>query len=455
MTFKKNDLVEVQIEDMSQAGLGIGRADGYTMFVKDTVIGDQASVRITKVKKNYGFARLEKLLSPSALRTAPACPLARPCGGCQLQMMKYEEQLRWKEQKVRNDLRRLGGFSEIPMEPILGMEHPFRYRNKAQYPIGYDKEGNVTAGFYAGRTHTIIPAEDCLLGAPVNREILETILSWMRCYHIPAYRESSGEGLVRHVLIRTGFTTGELMVCLVINGQSLPRERELCERLRRIPGMASVSVCPNTRRDNVIMGDSFRTIFGSSTITDRIGRVQYRISPLSFYQVNPLQTKQLYRTALEYAGLTGQETVFDLYCGIGTISLFLAQKAKKVYGVEIIPQAVADARENAVLNQIEHAEFFVGKAEEVVPRLYAEQQLRADVVVVDPPRKGCGEPLLKTIADMSPERVVYVSCDPATLSRDLKFLCARGYALQRVQCVDMFPQTVHVETVVLMSRVKE
>ncbi len=452
MEFKKNDTAEIRIEDMSQEGLGIGKAEGYTLFVKDTVIGDLARVKILKTKKNYGFARLEELLEPSDKRTEPKCPLARPCGGCQLQMMEYAEQLRWKEQKVRNDLQRLAGFQEIPMEPIQGMEEPFRYRNKAQFPIGYDREGNLVAGFYAGRTHTIIPVEDCLLGSERNARILEKVLAWMKRYGITAYREAAGQGLVRHVLIRSGSATGELMVCLVINGKKLPRGKELAESLRQIPGMASITFSPNIRRDNVILGDSYEVLWGQGTITDCIGEIRYQISPLSFYQVNPVQTRRLYRQALEYAGLTGKETVYDLYCGIGTISLFLAQRAGKVYGVEIVPQAVEDAKANARLNGIKNAEFFAGRAEEIVPRQYREQGIRADVVVVDPPRKGCGEELLETMTAMAPEKIVYVSCDPATLARDLKYLCARGYELKKVRAFDQFPQTVHVETVVLLSK---
>ena len=452
MEFKKNNTVILRIEDMSQDGLGIGKAEGYALFVKDTVIGDLAKVKILKTKKNYGFARLEELLEASDKRTEPKCPLARPCGGCQLQMMKYEEQLRWKEQKVRSDLQRLGGFQEIPMEPIQGMENPFRYRNKAQFPIGYDREGKLVAGFYAGRTHTIIPADDCLLGSESNRRILERILDWMEQYGIAAYREDTGKGLVRHALIRSGFATGEIMVCLVINGKQFPRGKELTESLTQIPGMTSITFSSNTRRDNVILGDSYEVLWGQDYITDSIGEIRYQISPLSFYQVNPVQTRRLYRQALEYAGLTGKETVYDLYCGIGTISLFLAQRAGKVFGVEIVPQAVEDARANARLNGITNAEFFAGRAEEIVPRQYREQGIRADVVVVDPPRKGCGEELLETMTAMAPEKIVYVSCDPATLARDLKYLCARGYELKKVRAFDQFPQTVHVETVVLLSK---
>ena len=454
MEFKKNNTVILRIEDMSQDGLGIGKAEGYALFVKDTVIGDLAKVKILKTKKNYGFARLEELLEASDKRTEPKCPLARPCGGCQLQMMKYEEQLRWKEQKVRSDLQRLGGFQEIPMEPIQGMENPFRYRNKAQFPIGYDREGKLVAGFYAGRTHTIIPADDCLLGSESNRRILGRILDWMGRYGIAAYREDTGKGLVRHALIRSGFATGEIMVCLVINGKQFPRGKELTESLTQIPGMTSITFSSNTRRDNVILGDSYEVLWGQDYITDSIGEIRYQISPLSFYQVNPVQTRRLYRQALEYAGLTGKETVYDLYCGIGTISLFLAQRAGKVFGVEIVPQAVEDARANARLNGITNAEFFAGRAEEIVPRQYREQGIRADVVVVDPPRKGCGEELLETMTAMAPEKIVYVSCDPATLARDLKYLCARGYELKKVRAFDQFPQTVHVETVVLLSHKK-
>ena len=454
MELKKNNTVILRIEDMSQDGLGIGKAEGYALFVKDTVIGDLAKVKILKTKKNYGFARLEELLEASDKRTEPKCPLARPCGGCQLQMMKYEEQLRWKEQKVRSDLQRLGGFQEIPMEPIQGMENPFRYRNKAQFPIGYDREGKLVAGFYAGRTHTIIPADDCLLGSESNRRILGRILDWMGRYGIAAYREDTGKGLVRHALIRSGFATGEIMVCLVINGKQFPRGKELTESLTQIPGMTSITFSSNTRRDNVILGDSYEVLWGQDYITDSIGEIRYQISPLSFYQVNPVQTRRLYRQALEYAGLTGKETVYDLYCGIGTISLFLAQRAGKVFGVEIVPQAVEDARANARLNGITNAEFFAGRAEEIVPRQYREQGIRADVVVVDPPRKGCGEELLETMTAMAPEKIVYVSCDPATLARDLKYLCARGYELKKVRAFDQFPQTVHVETVVLLSHKK-
>lgn len=453
--WKKNDRFQVMIEDLSEAGEGIGKTDGFIWFIKDTVIGDQVEAKAMKVKKTYGFARLERIIKPSESRITPECPVARQCGGCQLQTMSYEEQLRYKERKIYGNITRIGGFTDVPMLPVMGMDEPWRYRNKAQFPWGLDKEGRPVAGFYAGRTHAIIGCEDCLLGVEENKEVLKRIKAHMERYHLTPYEESTHKGLIRHTLIRKGFHTGELMVCQVINGNQLPHSGELVESLLEIPGMASISLNVNKERTNVILGNKVENLYGPGYITDYIGSVQYRISPLSFYQVNPVQTEKLYGTALEYAGLTGEETVWDLYCGIGTISLFLAQKAKKVYGVEIVPQAIDDARENARQNGIENAEFFVGKAEEVLPEQYEKNHIYADVIVVDPPRKGCDEKCLETIVKMGPKRVVYVSCDSATLARDLKYLAERGYELVMVRGCDMFPWTTHVETVVLMSRVKE
>lgn len=454
MNYQKNDILTVTIEDMGHDGEGIGKADGYTLFVKDAVIGDVIEAKIMKAKKNYAYARLMRILEPSPHRVEPVCPMARPCGGCQLQMMDYQEQLRFKQKKIEDNLRRIGGFEQIPMEPILGMEQPFRYRNKAQFPVGTDKEGNLVTGFYAGRTHDIINNRNCYLGVEENRQVLDVVLGWMEKYGVSAYDEKTGTGLVRHILIRYGFKTREMMVCLVINGERVPKQEALVERLREISGMTSITTSTNQERTNVIMGSKIRTLWGTPYISDYIGEVKYQISPLSFYQVNPVQTEKLYGTALEYAGLDGNETVWDLYCGIGTISLFLAQKAKKVYGVEIVPAAIEDARRNAELNGITNAEFFVGKAEEVLPEMYAKGEARADVIVVDPPRKGCDAALLETVVKMQPERIVYVSCDSATLARDLKWLCAEGYELKRVRGVDMFPMTGHVETVVLLSHKK-
>lgn len=494
--FKKNDYYTVTIEDMNSDGEGIGRVDGFTLFVKDTVIGDVAEVKIMKAKKSYAYARLEKLITPSPYRVQPVCPTYRQCGGCQLQVLSYEQQLAFKHRKIRNNLVRIGGFEEKLidgiMEPIVGMENPLYYRNKAQYPIGTDKEGHPIAGFYAGRTHCIVPNISCKLGVAENEIILKIILDYMEEQGVSAYDEQTGQGLIRHVLIRKGFTSGEIMICLVINlidnwkkqkvrkseESFLPAQEKLVDALLTVTGMKSISVSINTERSNVIMGKEIHNIWGEKTISDTIHvrdmtkegfpftgqELTFKISPLSFYQVNPVQTEKLYSLALEYAGLTGKETVWDLYCGIGTISLFLAGNAGKVCGVEIIPQAIEDARNNADRNGITNAEFYVGKAEEVLPEFYEKAssahipvQTEAglshpDVIVVDPPRKGCDSVCLETMLKMQPERIVYVSCDSATLARDLKVLCAGGYEVKRVRGVDMFGMTGHVETVCLLTQ---
>ena len=454
MEFRKNDIVTLEIVDCGTDGEGIGKADGFTVFVKDAVIGDTVTAKIMKAKKNYGYGRLMEILNASPYRVEPVCPSARQCGGCQLQAVSYEEQKVFKEKKLRGHLERIGGFTNLPMEPLIGMDEPYHYRNKAQFPVGRNKEGKIVTGFYAGRTHAIIENRDCALGIPENKDVLDRVIAHMEKYNIAPYDEATGKGLVRHIFVRYGFFTGELMVCLIINGQDLPHQRELVEKLCEIPGMTSISLNINKKRSNVILGDKVKTIWGEDYITDKIGDISYEISPLSFFQVNPKQTWKLYSKALEYADLHGEETVWDLYCGIGTISLFLAQKAKFVRGVEIVPAAIEDAKRNAQINHIENVEFFVGKAEEVLPREYEKNGVYADVIVVDPPRKGCDEMLLKTILKMQPKRVVYVSCDSATLARDLRFLCDNGYELKKVCGVDQFPQTVHVETVVLLSHKK-
>ena len=454
MEYRKNDIVTLKIEDCGIDGEGIGKADGFTVFVKDAVIGDTVRAKIMKAKKNYGYGRLEEIITPSPDRVEPKCQFARQCGGCQLQALSYEKQLEFKTSKVRGHLERIGGFTDIPMEKILGMDQPFHYRNKAQFPVGKSKDGRIITGFYAGRTHSIIENRDCALGVTRNKEVLDRVIAHMEKFHIQPYDENTGKGLVRHVLIRYGFFTDEMMVCLIINGEKLPGEEALVKSLRQIPETVSVMVNVNKKRNNVILGEKVRLLWGQPYITDKIGEISYQISPLSFFQVNPYQTGRLYGKALEYAQLSGNETVWDLYCGIGTISLFLAQKAKMVRGVEIIPAAIENAKENARLNGFDNTEFFVGKAEEVLPEQFARTGERADVIVVDPPRKGCDETLLSTIIEMQPDRVVYVSCDSATLARDLKYLCERGYELKKVCPVDMFPNTVSVETVVLLSHKK-
>ena len=477
MVPKKNELVTVEITDMGSGGEGIGRANGFTLFVKGAVVGDVIKAKVLKAKKTYGYAKIEKILRPSEHRVEPVCPVAGRCGGCQLQAMSYASQLFWKERKVKECLERIGGVkfgedgtgTDTPaFLPILGMEDCLSYRNKAQFPVGKDKEGRVVTGFYAGHSHAIIPSTSCAIQAPVNEVICKTVCEHMEQYKIAPYEEESHTGLVRHILTRVGASTGEVLVCLIINGKSLPKADVLAEKLKEAVAAYSdgsevhrqplrlkgVCLNVNCEKTNVILGREIIPVWGETYITDYIGDVSYRISPLSFYQVNPKQTKVLYEKALEFADLTGNEVVWDLYCGIGTISLFLAKNAKNVYGVEIVPQAIEDAKQNALRNHIDNAEFFVGAAEDVLPAKYRESggSMRADVIVVDPPRKGCDEKLLQTVVSMEPKRVVYVSCDPATLARDVKYLEENGYELVKAQAVDQFPFTEHVETVALLVR---
>ncbi len=497
--FKKNQILTVKIDDLGNNGEGIGHVDGYALFVKDALPGETVCVKIMKCKKNYGFAKLMEILpetsgsgdsvdgadvsdSPGDVgRIEPRCPVARQCGGCTLQHLSYEKQLAFKEKKVRDCLERIGGVNPDAVEwfPVLGAEEgfpegPWHYRNKAQFPVRMQKgdDGSLypVAGFYAGRTHSIIPMTDCAIQHPCMKGILEAVLSWMQEQHIPAYDEERHSGLVRHIYIRHGYHTGEIMVCVVINARKMHPEfsRALVEKLSCFPGVAGIFLNVNTERTNVILGKKMILLWGKDYIEDRIGDIRYHISPRSFYQVNPVQTEKLYRTALEFADLSGNEVVWDLYCGIGTISLFLARKAKKVYGVEIVPEAIENAKENARLNGITNAEFFCGAAEAVVPELVSdfasgttgkettpemsrEGSDTADVVVVDPPRKGCDPALLDMIGKMSPEKIVYVSCDPATLARDVKVLGEKGYEVRKVRVVDQFFWSGHVESVVLLQ----
>lgn len=513
--FEKNDILEVEIIDQGMTGEGIGKIEGYALFVKDTVIGDVVRVKIMKAKKNYAFAKLIEIVTPSPYRVEPVCPKASSCGGCQLQAMNYQQQLKFKQEKVYNNIKRIGGITDFEMKPIMGMEElcivgkeengPFHYRNKAQFPVGLNRDGKIVSGFYAGRTHSIVEVDTCALGMrrgkielhkgtcdetesggvvcdeiehgkascdemviremspkeeqlDVNAQIMETVKIFMEQWEVKPYDENSHKGLIRHVLIRIGAKTGQVMVCVVINGEKFPHYGELVEQLLKIPGMSDISFNINKEKSNVILGKEIVSLYGPGYIEDYIGDVKFRISPLSFFQVNPTQTEKLYGKALEYAGLTGNETVWDLYCGIGSISLFLAKSAKKVIGVEIVPEAVEDAKVNAAINEIENAEFLVGAAEEVVPEYFKEHQgepeCTPDVIVVDPPRKGCDQALLETMVQMAPRRIVYVSCDSATLARDLKWLEENGYKLIEATPCDMFGQSVHVETVVMLSNKK-
>jgi 23S rRNA (uracil1939-C5)-methyltransferase len=537
---KKNERYVVDIEDLTHEGAGVGRVDGFTLFVQGALPGEKALVHVMKVKKQYGYAKLIEVLDASPNREEPRCPVYRQCGGCQLQHWSYDAQLDWKRQLVVNNLERIGklhvrnersaadelgeavedprrdreqgaagsdesagtvdtekplksslyaedekslagwrtgegiaGFASAEMDepgnyagsaaspeerseivvvhPTLGMRDPWRYRNKAQVPIG-EEQGGLIGGFYAQGSHRIIDTDACLIQHEQNDEVIRQVKAIGRELGISAYNEQTGEGLLRHVVVKVSFHTGELMVVLVTNGERIPREQEWISRIReKVPAVASICQNINARQTNVIFGERTRILWGREYIVDRIGEVQFAISARSFYQVNPVQTEILYRQAVEYAGLTGEETVIDAYCGIGTISLFLARHAKRVYGVEAVPEAVEDARRNAALNGMNNVEFETGLAEEVIPR-WKEQGITADVIVVDPPRKGCDAALLDTIIAMRPRRVVYVSCNPSTLARDLRVLSDGGYRVLEVQPVDMFPHTVHVECVVLLVR---
>ena len=534
--YKKNDLVVLEITDLTEEGQGVGKCDGLVFFVKGTVMGDVVEARILKVKKNYAYAKVEKLLKPSPYRIAPLCPVAGKCGGCQLQHLSYEKELAWKEDRIAQSLIRIAGIPEEEVrgkgEGILGGKTE-RYRNKAQYPVqnkkGFREEkalgGRVFAeekrgpeneqtafdslgiGFYGFHSHRIIETEDCLINSAENPRILNCIKDWAREYKISGYEEETGKGLLRHIFLRKGFSTGEILLCLVLNGKSLLHGKELWEKLQGLSLSAEevglqrevdipremdaesraelhcgvdtqseddghcglnkkvqekiVGLCININegQGNAILGRETLCLYGKDSIEDKIGELSFSISVPSFYQVNPMQTEKIYGKALEYAALTGEETVWDCYCGIGTISLFLAQKAKQVYGLEIVPEAIENAKKNAEKNGLHNAEFFVGAAEEVLPKWVEEQKREGkdvgnlvDVVSLDPPRKGCDKACLSAVLELSPKRIVYVSCDPGSLARDMKYLREGGYVLEKWVGIDNFPRTGHVEMVALLSK---
>ncbi len=484
MTFQKNQRIQLEITDLGNEGEGIGKLDGFPFFIKDTVVGDVVTAQVMKVRKNFGFARLVSVETPSPDRIDALCPVARPCGGCRLQHMSYEAELRFKQKKVHDCLLRIGGIPEKILaeaeEPVCGMESPWRYRNKAQYPIGKNSEGKTVAGFYAGRTHSIIESDNCALTPPEFQKILRAVLSFMDEYHIRPYDEKTGKGLVRHVLIRKGFGTGEIMVCLVCTSSSFPHKEDFAREMKGIPGMTSVCLNINPEKTNVILGKEIEVLYGEGYITDILGGLKFRIGPLSFYQVNPVQAERLYMKAMEYAGLAdgtgfaedGRKVrdVWDICCGIGTITLFAANTINKtreklsdeekasfpevrIHGLEIVPEAIEDAKVNASLNDIENVDFVAAAAEEYMPKYLQEHpDARADVIIVDPPRKGLDPEVLRAAVQMNPEKFVYVSCDPATLARDLKIMLAAGYKLRKFRAYDQFSRTSHTEAVCLLTR---
>ncbi len=447
---KKNDIVTLTINDIGTEGQGIGRYEGYTLFVDGALPTEEVQVSVIKVGKTFGIGKLLEIVSPSPDRVEPICPIARQCGGCSLQHFDYQAQRLYKQNKVAQLLTRIGKIQGIEVFPTIGMEVPYHYRNKVQYPVR-DVHGEIKIGYYAKRSHRIVETETCFIQDRRNEEIRHIVLEWMKDNAISAYNEEQHKGLVRHIVTRHSNTTGLMHMTLVINGRRATSVDKLIEMLQGCGYVSGMALNINRDKTNVIMGSEMVHLFGKNHVEDMIGDVKFQISPKSFFQVNPVQTEKLYSKTLEYAALTGKETVLDLYCGIGSISLFLAKRARKVIGVEIVEAAVADAIHNAELNQITNAEFYTGKVEEVIPRLYKEQGIKADVIVVDPPRKGCDSALLETIIKIAPSRVVYVSCDPSTLARDVNFLTEHGYVVEKVQPVDMFPMGTHVETVCLLQ----
>mgnify|MGYP003549717710 FL=1 len=451
----KNEEYILDIVSQGYEGEGVAKIDSYPIFIEGALRGEKVKVKIVKVNKNFAYGKLLEVIEKSEGRVEPKCKYFKKCGGCKLQHMNYETQLDFKWERVKDCIKKIGGLSEDLVEYPIGMEeNPYKYRNKVQLPIGMDKSKPVL-GFYAPRSHDIIDIEECLIQEEDANKISKITREWIEEFNImPAFVDGkfNKKGLLRHVMIRKGFKTGEVMVVIVATRKDLKHIDELIKKLEfHVEGLKSVVLCVNAKDTNVILTPECYTLWGEDYIQDYIGDFKFNISPLSFFQVNPMQTEVLYNKVLEYAELTGKETVFDAYCGTGSITLFLSQKAKKVYGVEIVEPAIINARENAKMNNVSNTEFFVGKSEEVIPKLIKEG-VKADVIVVDPPRKGCDIKLLKAIGETKPERVVYVSCDPSTLARDLKILDELGYKTEKVQPVDMFPQTAHIENIAKLVR---
>ena len=448
---QKNEYYDVKIESLTHDGLGVARVDGFPVFVANALVGEEINMKVTLVKKTYAFGRAVDYFVTRGERVKPECGIYKQCGGCQVQHLSYEGQLKMKHDTVVNHLKRIGHIEDANVLPTIGMQNPSRYRNKTQVPFGY-ADGKVVAGFYQKRSHEIINMQSCLIQTDISDQIVETMRQLCQELEIAPYNESLNLGVLRHVIVRVGFKTEEIMVTLVTRTHEIPNSELLIQRLvSKYPKIKSIAQNVNPKVTNVIFGDETRILYGESYIYDEMNGIRFAISPRSFYQVNPIQTETLYSKAVEYAQLSGNEIVFDAYCGIGTITLFLAQHAKQVYGVEIIPEAIEDAKMNARLNGFENTQFAVGKSEEIIPA-WIENGIVPDVIVVDPPRKGCDRSLLDTMLEAAPDRIVYVSCDSSTLARDLRVLIDGGYKLEVVQPVDMFPQTAHIECVAKLVR---
>lgn len=448
---KKNDYIDVEFVDLTHEGQGVAKIDGFPVFVPGGLPGESAQIKILNVKKNYGYGKLIEIREKSPYRVEIPKEDMHKYGGCQLHHMSYEGQLQFKQNLVEQTLTRIGKLQDVNIHPIIGMEQPFHYRNKAQVPVG-ERNGRLITGFYKPRTHEIIDTDESVIHMEAINDAIKIVKEICSELGVTAYNEEAHTGVLRHIMARFGRKTDELMIVLITRTEKLPHREEIVGKIvAALPNVKSIVHNVNPKRTNVILGEKTQVLWGQDVIYDYIGNVKFAISPRSFYQVNPVQTKVLYDKALAYAGLTGEEIVIDAYCGIGTISLFLAQQAKKVYGVEVVPDAINDAKKNADLNGITNVEFTVGEAETVIPN-WAKEGIHADVIVVDPPRKGCDAALLKTIIEMKPKRVVYVSCNPATLARDLGILEAGGYQTEEVQPVDMFPMTMHVECCVLLVK---
>ena len=451
MNLKKNEIYETTVTGMTTEGSGVGRIKGTAVFITNTAIGDVVRTKIIKTSKNYAIGRVEEIIQPSEDRTEPDCPFFQQCGGCVYRHITYDAECEIKYQRVKDAVMRIGGFEHLKINPVVRSQNRNHYRNKAQFPIGTDKTGNLQMGFYAYHSHRIVNSDCCLLQPEIFTTVCEAVREWAVTNQIIPYDESTHNGLLRHLYIRIAEMTGEIMVCLVINGKQLPYSSQLIEQLKKIDGFKSLQVNINTDKTNVILGKKCITLYGSDFITDKLCGLKFNLSPLSFYQVNRTQAEKLYRIAQNYADLKPDDVLLDLYCGTGTIGLSMADKVRRLIGVEIIPQAIENAKENALLNHITNAEFICADATKAAVQL-KNNEVRPNVIIIDPPRKGCDRQLIETIVNMQPKRIVYVSCDSATMARDIKIFNEKSYTPQEITPVDMFPCTAHVECVVLMTK---